>query len=189
MIDSQTLLRDDSAPIKSRQRSTNSNEKLAQVVVAKYSYEPLKFSPNDHPEIELPLTLGEYYLIYGDVDEVKLYNLIIRKGKKTLFLFFKDGFYDGRNLEGRYGLIPSNFIELITNPSDLPEQTKYMIQKLTGNIFPTNERISRHREQTSSLDSDVFTNNSPGLIPTVRQPSKNHISSQKNNFLFPYLFS
>jgi len=94
-------------------------------------------------------------------------------------LFFKDGFYDGRNLEGRYGLIPSNFIELITNPSDLPEQTKYMIQKLTGNIFPTNERISRHREQTSSLDSDVFTNNSPGLISTVRQPSKNHISSQK----------
>ncbi len=94
-------------------------------------------------------------------------------------MFFKDGFYDGRNLEGRYGLIPSNFIELITNPSDLPEHTKHMIQKLTGNIFPTNERISRHREQTSSLDSDVFTNNSPGPISTVRQPSKNHISSQK----------
>jgi hypothetical protein len=89
MIDSQTLLQDDSAPIKSRQRSTNSNEKLAQVVVAKYSYEPLKFSPNDHPEIELPLTLGEYYLIYGDVDEVKLYKLIIRKGKKLSFCFLR----------------------------------------------------------------------------------------------------
>ncbi|CAF4649077.1 unnamed protein product, partial [Rotaria magnacalcarata] len=57
-------------------------------------------SPNDHPEVELPLTIGEYYLIYGDVDE--------------------DGFYDGRNLEGRYGLIPSNFIEAITNSNDLP---------------------------------------------------------------------
>ncbi len=98
-------------------------------------------------------------------------------------MFFKDGFYDGRNLEGRYGLIPSNFIELITNPSDLPEHTKYMIQKLTGNIFPTNERISRHREQTFSLDSEVFTNNSPAPIPTVRQPSKKHISSQ-NLILF-----
>jgi hypothetical protein len=42
----------------------------AQIVVAKYSYEPLQFSPNDHPEIELPLNVGEYYLIYGDADEV-----------------------------------------------------------------------------------------------------------------------
>ena len=46
------------------------NNQTAQIVVAKYSYEPLQFSPNDHPEVELPLTLGEYYLIYGDVDEV-----------------------------------------------------------------------------------------------------------------------
>jgi hypothetical protein len=46
------------------------NTQTAQVVQAKYSYEPLQFSPNDHPELELPLTVGEYYLIYGDVDEV-----------------------------------------------------------------------------------------------------------------------
>jgi hypothetical protein len=47
------------------------NNPTAQIVQAKYSYEPLQFSPNDHPEVELPLTIGEYYLIYGDVDEVK----------------------------------------------------------------------------------------------------------------------
>jgi len=47
------------------------NNQIAQIVQAKYSYEPLQFSPNDHPEVELPLNLGEYYLIYGDVDEVK----------------------------------------------------------------------------------------------------------------------
>jgi hypothetical protein len=46
------------------------NNQTAQIVQAKYSYEPLRFSPNDHPEVELPLNLGEYYLIYGDVDEV-----------------------------------------------------------------------------------------------------------------------
>jgi hypothetical protein len=46
------------------------NNQTALIVIAKYSYEPLQFSPNDHPEIELPLNLGEYYLIYGDVDEV-----------------------------------------------------------------------------------------------------------------------
>ena len=53
---------DDSAPIRDRS---------AKIVVAKYSYEPLKFSPNDHPEIELPLQLGQYYLVYGEIDEVR----------------------------------------------------------------------------------------------------------------------
>ncbi len=80
---------------------------------------------------------------------------------------FKDGFYDGRNLEGRYGLIPSNFIELVTNPNDLPENTKHIISKLTGKIFPADERTPRHREQTFSLESDVFGNNS-----SIPQPSK-----------------
>ena len=46
------------------------NNQTIQIVVAKYSYEPLQCSPNDHPEVELPLNIGEYYLIYGDVDEV-----------------------------------------------------------------------------------------------------------------------
>lgn len=46
------------------------NNLSAQIVVAKYSYEPLQCSPNDHPEVELPLNVGDYYLIYGDVDEV-----------------------------------------------------------------------------------------------------------------------
>ena len=61
---------DDSAPNHSQQLSTNFDEKLTRIVIAKYSYEPLRFSPNKHPEIELPLKLGEYYLIYDDVDEV-----------------------------------------------------------------------------------------------------------------------
>jgi hypothetical protein len=77
MIDSPTSPNDDSAPILSHQRLINSNNKSAQIVVAKYSYEPLRFSPNDHPEIELPLKLGEYYLIYGDIDEVKIHNKIV----------------------------------------------------------------------------------------------------------------
>jgi len=48
------------------------NQQTAQIVQAKYSYEPLQFSPNDHPEVELPLNVGEYYLVYGDVDEVQI---------------------------------------------------------------------------------------------------------------------
>lgn len=48
------------------------NNQTTQIVIAKYSYEPLQYSPNDHPEVELPLNVGEYYLIYGEVDEVRL---------------------------------------------------------------------------------------------------------------------
>ncbi|CAF4652800.1 unnamed protein product [Rotaria sp. Silwood1] len=156
MVDSQTSTRDDSAPIHSRQRLTNSNDKLARIVVAKYSYEPLRFSPNDHPEIELPLKLGEYYIIYGNIDE--------------------DGFYDGRNLEGRYGLIPSNFIELVKYPNDIPENSKHNIQKLIGNIFPIDERTSHHRDQMFSSDSDSFNMNSSILNPTVRTPTNSNSS-------------
>lgn len=83
MINSQISQNDDdSAPINLRQRLRSSNDRSAQIVVAKYSYEPLRFSPNDHPEIELLLKLGEYYLIYGDIDEVKNF-----KGNYLEFIF------------------------------------------------------------------------------------------------------
>ena len=51
------------------------NNQTTQIVIAKYSYEPLQYSPNDHPEIELPLNIGEYYLTYGEVDEVSVFYL------------------------------------------------------------------------------------------------------------------
>lgn len=50
-----------------------------------------------------------------------------------MFSFFsQDGFFDGRNLEGRYGLLPSNFIEPVTNPHELSEPIRHIIQRLTG---------------------------------------------------------
>ncbi|CAG0924138.1 unnamed protein product [Notodromas monacha] len=51
-------------------------------------------SPNDNPESELPLTAGDYVLVWGDVDE--------------------DGFFDGELLTGRRGSVPSNFVERVT---------------------------------------------------------------------------
>lgn len=41
------------------------------VYMAKYSYDPYKYSPNENPETELPLQAGDYVLIYGEMDEVK----------------------------------------------------------------------------------------------------------------------
>ena len=40
------------------------------VFVARYSYDPVLYSPNDNPEAELTLNAGDYLFIYGDLDEV-----------------------------------------------------------------------------------------------------------------------
>ncbi|UJR37905.1 hypothetical protein I4U23_030593 [Adineta vaga] len=122
------------------QSKLTSNNHTAQVVIAKYSYEPLQFSPNDHPEVELPLRVGEYYLTYGDVDE--------------------DGFYDGRNLEGRYGLVASNLVEPVTNSNDLPETVRHIVQRLTGRLF-TDGTISPRRDPILSMDSEITSINVP----------------------------
>ncbi|XP_013413977.1 LOW QUALITY PROTEIN: peripheral-type benzodiazepine receptor-associated protein 1-like [Lingula anatina] len=66
-----------------------------QVFVAKYSYDPVKYSPNENPEAELALNAGDYVYVSGGVDE--------------------DGFYDGELMDGRRGLVPSNFVEKVTD--------------------------------------------------------------------------
>lgn len=45
------------------------------VYIARYSYDPIKQSPNENPEAELQLTAGDYVLIFGDMDEVSLCKL------------------------------------------------------------------------------------------------------------------
>ncbi|XP_063751497.1 RIMS-binding protein 2-like isoform X3 [Eleginops maclovinus] len=65
-----------------------------QVFIARYSYNPYD-GPNDNPEVELPLTAGEYIYMYGDMDD--------------------DGFYEGELMDGRRGLVPSNFVERVSD--------------------------------------------------------------------------
>ena len=38
--------------------------------MAKYSYNPFEYSPNENPEAELQLNAGDYVLVLGDMDEV-----------------------------------------------------------------------------------------------------------------------
>ena len=61
------------------------------VYLARYSYDPFQHSPNDTPEAELAINAGDYILVWSDPDE--------------------DGFFDGEILDGRKGLVPSNFVE------------------------------------------------------------------------------
>lgn len=42
------------------------------IYCARYTYDPLKQSPNENPEAELGLNAGDYVIIYGEMDEVKL---------------------------------------------------------------------------------------------------------------------
>ncbi|KAK6184454.1 hypothetical protein SNE40_006922 [Patella caerulea] len=63
------------------------------VYVAKYDYDPYTQSPNETPDSELPLNAGDYVLVFGEMDE--------------------DGFYEGELVDGRKGLVPSNFIEQV----------------------------------------------------------------------------
>ncbi|XP_042298672.1 peripheral-type benzodiazepine receptor-associated protein 1 isoform X2 [Sceloporus undulatus] len=65
-----------------------------QVFLARYSYNPFD-GPNENPEAELPLTAGEYIYIYGEMDE--------------------DGFFEGELMDGRRGLVPSNFVERVSD--------------------------------------------------------------------------
>uniref|UniRef100_A0A3Q3DX17 RIMS binding protein 2 n=1 Tax=Hippocampus comes TaxID=109280 RepID=A0A3Q3DX17_HIPCM len=59
-----------------------------------WNYNPYD-GPNDNPEMELPLTAGEYIYVYGGVDD--------------------DGFYEGELVDGRRGLVPSNFVERVSD--------------------------------------------------------------------------
>ncbi|CAG2162480.1 unnamed protein product [Oppiella nova] len=70
------------------------NRGRCKVYIARYSYDPFKQSPNDNPEAELTLMAGDFVLIFGGVDE--------------------DGFFYGELMDGKRGLIPSNFVEKLT---------------------------------------------------------------------------
>ena len=40
------------------------------VYIAKYNYDPFRFSPNENPEAELTINAGDYIFIVGEMDEV-----------------------------------------------------------------------------------------------------------------------
>lgn len=67
------------------------NRGRCRVYIARYSYDPFKQSPNEHPEAELHLNAGDFIMMTGEVDQ--------------------DGFFMGELLDGRKGLVPSNFVE------------------------------------------------------------------------------
>ncbi|BES90149.1 Variant SH3 domain [Nesidiocoris tenuis] len=79
------------------------------VYIARYSYDPFQQSPNECPEAELAVNAGDYILVWGNMDE--------------------DGFYDAELLDGRRGLVPSNFVQKLVG-DDLLDFHQSVVQGL-----------------------------------------------------------
>ncbi|CAG9538253.1 unnamed protein product [Cercopithifilaria johnstoni] len=67
----------------------------ARLFCALFQYIPIRDSPNENPQLELPLQAGDYILVHGEMDE--------------------DKFYHGERLDGQTGLVPSNYVERVPN--------------------------------------------------------------------------
>ncbi|XP_039938089.1 peripheral-type benzodiazepine receptor-associated protein 1 isoform X3 [Hirundo rustica] len=103
-----------------------------QVFLARYSYNPFD-GPNENPEAELPLTAGEYIYIYGDMDE--------------------DGFFEGELMDGRRGLVPSNFVEQVAD-DDLMTFLPPELNDLTHSSYQEKSLVSA---STSSGDKSELS--------------------------------
>ncbi|NWQ93260.1 RIMB1 protein, partial [Burhinus bistriatus] len=111
-----------------------------QVFLARYSYNPFD-GPNENPEAELPLTAGEYIYIYGDMDE--------------------DGFFEGELMDGRRGLVPSNFVERVSD-DDLVTFLPSELNDLTHSSYQEKSFVSA---STSSGDKSDFSIEESSISP------------------------
>ncbi|KAJ7308974.1 hypothetical protein JRQ81_008256, partial [Phrynocephalus forsythii] len=131
------------------------------VFLARYSYNPFD-GPNENPEAELPLTAGEYIYVYGEMDE--------------------DGFFEGELMDGRRGLVPSNFVERVSDddlvtffPVELSDSRSSPLERsFLSTSFSSGERSDNYSTEEisaspvpSGLDRDpggVF-----GAVPYPRK--------------------
>ncbi|KAM9525400.1 peripheral-type benzodiazepine receptor-associated protein 1 isoform 14-T14 [Guaruba guarouba] len=111
-----------------------------QVFLARYSYNPFD-GPNENPEAELPLTAGEYIYIYGEMDE--------------------DGFFEGELMDGRRGLVPSNFVERVSD-DDLVTFLPLELNDLTHSSYREKSFVSA---STSSGDKSDFSVEESSISP------------------------
>lgn len=112
-----------------------------QVFLARYSYNPFD-GPNENPEAELPLTAGEYIYIYGEMDD--------------------DGFYEGELMDGRRGLVPSNFVERVSD-DDLMTTQPPEVGELSHSSFQDTSFISSCSVERSDLPEEEEGSLSPLL--------------------------
>ncbi|XP_031712742.1 peripheral-type benzodiazepine receptor-associated protein 1 isoform X3 [Anarrhichthys ocellatus] len=121
-----------------------------QVFIARYSYNPYD-GPNDNPEVELPLTAGEYIYVYGDMDD--------------------DCFYEGELMDGRRGLVPSNFVERVSDDdvmsSHHPETGDVSHNSLLdSSLHSASHQRHLHVGASASARTEASTASGPASAPS-----------------------
>ncbi|XP_053222798.1 peripheral-type benzodiazepine receptor-associated protein 1 isoform X2 [Podarcis raffonei] len=133
------------------------------VFLARYSYNPFA-GPNENPEAELPLTAGEYIYVYGEMDE--------------------DGFFEGELMDGRRGLVPSNFVERVSDEdlvTFLPQELHDLSQS-----SPL-ERSSLSMSLSSAERSDCSTEElSASTAPSRLEEDEGAIHTERASLVVPY---
>ncbi|KAI1721230.1 variant SH3 domain-containing protein [Ditylenchus destructor] len=112
---------------------------------ALFQYIPLRDSPNDNPHLELTLQAGDYVLVHGDMDE--------------------DAFFVGETLDGRTGLVPSNYVEQVSDTA--------LLQNAARAPSPLN---AVHRQDTTQHQSGSSVFQTPH-VNTVRFSNTNNPST------------
>ncbi|XP_069684047.1 RIMS-binding protein 2 isoform X8 [Periplaneta americana] len=115
------------------------------VYIARYSYDPFQQSPNENPEAELAINAGDYLLVWGNMDE--------------------DGFFDGELLDGRRGLVPSNFIQKLVG-DDLLEFHQAVVQGLRDGDDSGSTNIAHDLAQEALALMEDGYNKQRSLVPS-----------------------
>nr|XP_029483241.1 peripheral-type benzodiazepine receptor-associated protein 1-like isoform X8 [Oncorhynchus nerka] len=143
-----------------------------QVFIGRYSYNPYD-GPNDNPEVELPLTAGEYIYVYGGMDD--------------------DGFYEGELMDGRRGLVPSNFVERVSDDdmmsAHVPEGTDISHNSLLDSSLHSASHQHHLRlgsPGTSERTDPTFAASNPGPL-SVSFPSGEQVPAPTDPSLRPLL--
>eukprot|EP00118_Oscarella_pearsei_P026273 m.309695 g.309695 ORF g.309695 m.309695 type:complete len:1622 (+) comp47390_c0_seq1:223-5088(+) len=112
-------------------------------MIALYHYNPSEMSPNADLEVELDFKAGELIYVIGEVDS--------------------DGFYQGQKPTGKRGLVPSNFLEPVS-------------QNRTEEVLPENH--PDENKSPSASEMDTSTNSTQGN--DLRKKKKGLLSKGKN---------
>ncbi|CAB1455975.1 unnamed protein product [Pleuronectes platessa] len=121
-----------------------------QVFIGRYSYNPYD-GPNDNPEVELPLTAGEYIYVYGDMDD--------------------DGFYEGELMDGRRGLVPSNFVERVSDDDVMSSHHQETGEVTHNSLLDSNLHSASHQHHlhfgaSTSERTEAPAPSGPASAPT-----------------------
>lgn len=105
--------------------------------LALYSHDPAD-SPNEHPELELPLTAGQFVYVTGEMDE--------------------DGWYIGERTDGSRGFIPSNLVEEVFDDlslSPVPPDLEDALLDTDKGESSTDSSSSSTGEARDDLDKEI----------------------------------